>query len=303
MQADVIKLWQIRSLQEFGKAGFQHIQICTSHAIGADRPRCKESMVFSTQSTHKLLAGLSQASQILVQDAENQKLSEQRFHSLYSSMTEGVALHELLLADDGTPVNYRIMDVNPAYESILGIKRDAVIGRLSHEVYGSVAYLDEFSGVAQSGKPLRFKANFEPMGKIFSISVFAPALNQFATIFQDVTELSRTEASLRESEERLRLALTAANQAWFDLDLLTGNIHVSPNYPKMIGFTVENFDSNLDNWQASVHPDDLDVLKQSFQRCLKDALALLGKTRNHPGCKRFMLAHESDKVRRLLRQS
>jgi arginine decarboxylase len=39
------------------------------HAIGADRPRCKESMVFSTQSTHKLLAGLSQASQILVQDS------------------------------------------------------------------------------------------------------------------------------------------------------------------------------------------------------------------------------------------
>jgi arginine decarboxylase len=34
------------------------------HAIGADRPRCKESMIFSTQSTHKLLAGLSQASQI-----------------------------------------------------------------------------------------------------------------------------------------------------------------------------------------------------------------------------------------------
>ena len=40
------------------------------HAIGADRPRCKDSLVFSTQSTHKLLAGLSQASQILVQDAE-----------------------------------------------------------------------------------------------------------------------------------------------------------------------------------------------------------------------------------------
>lgn len=40
------------------------------HAIGADRPRCKDSLIFSTQSTHKLLAGLSQASQILVQDAE-----------------------------------------------------------------------------------------------------------------------------------------------------------------------------------------------------------------------------------------
>ena len=37
------------------------------HAIGKDRPRAKKSMIFSTQSTHKLLAGLSQASQILVQ--------------------------------------------------------------------------------------------------------------------------------------------------------------------------------------------------------------------------------------------
>jgi arginine decarboxylase len=48
------------------------------HAIGADRPRCKESMIFSTQSTHKLLAGLSQASQILVQDAENQQARPRR---------------------------------------------------------------------------------------------------------------------------------------------------------------------------------------------------------------------------------
>ena len=38
------------------------------HAIGADRPRCQDSMMFATQSTHKLLAGLSQASQVLVQD-------------------------------------------------------------------------------------------------------------------------------------------------------------------------------------------------------------------------------------------
>jgi arginine decarboxylase len=53
------------------------------HAMGADRPRCKESMIFSTQSTHKLLAGLSQASQILVQDAENNKLDRDVFNEAY----------------------------------------------------------------------------------------------------------------------------------------------------------------------------------------------------------------------------
>ena len=53
------------------------------HAIGADRPRCKESMVFSTQSTHKLLAGLSQASQILVQNAKNHQLDRDVFNESY----------------------------------------------------------------------------------------------------------------------------------------------------------------------------------------------------------------------------
>ena len=53
------------------------------HAMGADRPRCSESMVFSTQSTHKLLAGLSQASQILVQDSQTRKLDRDIFNEAY----------------------------------------------------------------------------------------------------------------------------------------------------------------------------------------------------------------------------
>jgi len=53
------------------------------HAIGPNRERTKEVMVFSTQSTHKLLAGLSQASQILVQNAQNQELDFHRFNEAY----------------------------------------------------------------------------------------------------------------------------------------------------------------------------------------------------------------------------
>ncbi|MGD9888141.1 MAG: Orn/Lys/Arg decarboxylase N-terminal domain-containing protein [Halothiobacillaceae bacterium] len=53
------------------------------HAIGEGRPRCKESLIFSTQSTHKLLAGLSQASQILVQDSENGGFDRDVFNESY----------------------------------------------------------------------------------------------------------------------------------------------------------------------------------------------------------------------------
>ena len=70
------------------------------HAIGEGRPRCKESMVFSTQSTHKLLAGLSQASQILVQDAENHKLDRDVFNEAYLRHTSTSPQYSIIASCD-----------------------------------------------------------------------------------------------------------------------------------------------------------------------------------------------------------
>ncbi len=53
------------------------------HAIGADRPRCEKSVIYSTQSTHKMLAGLSQASQVLVQDSEQHLFDRDVFNEAY----------------------------------------------------------------------------------------------------------------------------------------------------------------------------------------------------------------------------
>ena len=70
------------------------------HAIGEDRPRCKESMVFSTQSTHKLLAGLSQASQILVEDAINNKLDRDVFNEAYLMHTSTSPQYSIVASCD-----------------------------------------------------------------------------------------------------------------------------------------------------------------------------------------------------------
>jgi len=70
------------------------------HAIGADRARCKESMIFSTQSTHKLLAGLSQASQILVEDAENTKLDRDVFNESYLMHTSTSPQYSIIASCD-----------------------------------------------------------------------------------------------------------------------------------------------------------------------------------------------------------
>jgi arginine decarboxylase len=70
------------------------------HAIGADRPRCQESMIFSTQSTHKLLAGLSQASQILVQDSQSRSLDSYSFNEAYLMHTSTSPQYAIIASCD-----------------------------------------------------------------------------------------------------------------------------------------------------------------------------------------------------------
>ncbi|KAB2312968.1 lysine decarboxylase [Betaproteobacteria bacterium SCN2] len=70
------------------------------HAIGRDRPRCQESMVFSTQSTHKLLAGLSQASQILIQDSQTRKLDRDVFNEAYLMHTSTSPQYAIIASCD-----------------------------------------------------------------------------------------------------------------------------------------------------------------------------------------------------------
>ena len=70
------------------------------HAIGQGRKPCRESMVFSTQSTHKLLAGLSQASQILVQDSEANKLDRDCFNEAYMMHTSTSPQYAIIASCD-----------------------------------------------------------------------------------------------------------------------------------------------------------------------------------------------------------
>nr|WP_230370244.1 hypothetical protein [Paludibacterium denitrificans] len=70
------------------------------HAIGEGRPRCKDSLIFSTQSTHKLLAGISQASQILVQDPQNRQLDTAWFNEAYLMHTSTSPQYSIIASCD-----------------------------------------------------------------------------------------------------------------------------------------------------------------------------------------------------------
>lgn len=72
------------------------------HAIGKDRPKTEKSMIFSTQSTHKLLAGLSQASQILVSEPKTKKLNLNIFNEAYLMHTSTSPQYSIIASCDVT---------------------------------------------------------------------------------------------------------------------------------------------------------------------------------------------------------
>ena len=70
------------------------------HAMGKNRVRPKEAVVYSTQSIHKLLAGISQASHVLVQDSQNVKLDRHLFNEAYLMHTSTSPQYSIIASCD-----------------------------------------------------------------------------------------------------------------------------------------------------------------------------------------------------------
>jgi PAS domain S-box-containing protein len=180
--------------------------------------RVIESLVFPITSTKgKMLGSISRDITEKKQAEDALRESQERYSSLFSSTNEGVALHEIIYNKSRKPIDYKILDVNPAYERILGIKRKDAIGTKASILYktGEAPYLMEFVKVVETGEPTTFEATFEPMDKAFKISVFSPAEGQFATLFADITDRKRAEEELKQSEIRFRSMIEQTTDAVF----------------------------------------------------------------------------------------
>lgn len=161
--------------------------------------------------------------------------SEKQFRSLYNSMTEGVCQHEVVYDESGSAIDYRIIDINTAYENILDMHRTDVVGKLGSEVYKTdeAPYLEIFSDVAGTGNPVQFEVYFRPLNKHFSVSAFSTGKGKFAAVFGDISEL-------RQADERIRLQ-SAALEASANAVLITdrnGIIElINPAFTKLTGYS------------------------------------------------------------------
>jgi PAS domain S-box-containing protein len=138
--------------------------------------------------------------------------SERRYRSLFENMLDGYAYCKMLF-HDGQPQDFIYVDVNPAFETLTGLK-NAVGQKVSQLIPGiqnSNPELFEIYGrVALSGKPEKFETYLRSLGIWFSISVFSPAKEYFVAVFENITERKKVESSL---QVRMRLMEFAATHS------------------------------------------------------------------------------------------
>jgi len=86
-----------------------------------------------------------------------------------------------------------------------------------------------------------------------------------ADLERRIAERERTERALRESEERLWLALTAAEQGLYDLNVQTGEAVVTPEYARLLGYAPEEFTETNARWIERLHPDERETVADAYR--------------------------------------
>jgi len=187
------------------------------------------------------------------------------------AIDEGYCRIQILLDDAGQAVDYRFLDVNPAFTRQSGLTD--VIGRTARELVPGLDrfWFDTYGRVAQTGEPVRIEQEAAAMGRWFSVYAFrlgAPQDRQVGLLFSDITGRRAAEAELRRSEQRFRQAQEAGQVGVWEWDIDAGRTYWSDTMWSIYGREPDPAAEPEAIFQAAVLPDDLPGMQAELQRCL-----------------------------------
>ncbi|MFO7569266.1 MAG: PAS domain S-box protein [Smithellaceae bacterium] len=182
-------------------------------------------------------------------------------------MLEGCAIHEIICNEKGVPVDYRYLDVNPAFEKITGFSAIDVVGKTALEKTPDIDpfIIETYGTVALTGKPITFDFYNRITDRHFVISAYQPQERQFACVFQDVTEQKQAEKALRESEQKFRVI--AENQiAGIFITQNRKIVYANDRLAEMHGYRKEEILGKP--YYILIHPSERKTIKARMQQRL-----------------------------------
>ncbi|MCU0653202.1 MAG: PAS domain S-box protein [Candidatus Pacebacteria bacterium] len=175
-------------------------------------------------------------------EREKEKLrkAEERFRALFVSMTDSFALCEIVTDEKGGAVDYRMLDVNPAYEKFTGLPRARIVGKLRSQIPipMSPKSFKRYASVALTGKPAEFENYNAALDKHYKVRVYSPGPRLFATIFTDISKSIKMEGALRAAEEKAKQIVANAPAMIYEMDFAgTRFISVNDAMCTMLGYS------------------------------------------------------------------
>lgn len=196
--------------------------------------------------------------------------NETKYRQIFEPMREGFAIAEMVFDEEGRPVDYVIQEVNRVCERQSGLSPEQVVGRRVTELLPTVerGWFDRFGGVVSTGEPARFacyNVSLDHWFEVYAIPLHEK--NRFAIIFRGITEGKRVQEMLLEPEERLRLAMEAADMFGWEIDVTRQTFTWSENAGHVFDFPLPG---TLDEAFAMVHPEDLGNVNEVFERVIRN---------------------------------
>jgi PAS domain S-box-containing protein len=163
----------------------------------------------------------------IARDITEQKQVEENYQRLFNEMLYALALHEIICDEAGNPVDYRFLQVNPAFEKMTGMKSADVVGRTALEIMPDTEpyWIETYGKVALTGKSVVFENFAVELNKHFYVSAYQPAPGQFACSFIDISDRKNAEEELLHTKAILQTAMDCSPAGITIVDAKDGRLH------------------------------------------------------------------------------
>ena len=110
-----------------------------------------------------------------------------------------------------------------------------------------------------------------PEEQIESIMNFYMQLGQFlASIgLSRKRQIEWAEQALRKQEERFRLLWETSNDGFWEWSIEKGKVYYSPRWAEMLGYSFEDCEVDIQNWEKRLHPDDMSTAMKAINEHLQ----------------------------------
>jgi len=171
---------------------------------------------------------------------EQLRESESKYRSMFENMLNGFAYHEVITDEQGSPVDYRFLEVNSGFEKLLGVQLSDVVGRTVTDIFPGIEHdkadwIGRYGRVALEGGDDYIESYSEALGKWFSSYAYCPKKNHFVVIFQDISERKEAEQKLH----KLSQAIEQSGESVMITDTEGVIEYVNPAFSTMSGYSSE----------------------------------------------------------------